>query len=61
MFLSTTIDMYVRGGRGVPNLGVDGIGDLLPPGDLLCGEHAWGKGVALSVVRDLRGLGDDEA
>jgi len=40
---------------------VDGIGDLLPPGDLLWREDAGSQGVALAVRRDLRGLRDDEA
>lgn len=54
-------DTLRGGGEGASNLGVNSVGDLLPPSDLLRGENARGKGVALPVVRDLRGLGDDEA
>lgn len=43
------------------HLRVDGVGDLLPPRDLLGGEDARSQGVALTVRRDLRGLRDDEA
>lgn len=43
------------------HLRVDGVGDLLPPRDLIRGEDAGSQGVALAVRRDLRGLRDDEA